>query len=39
MLISLDLHLNQAVLPDSDEGGGTILAVVHENNPAHVSTD
>lgn len=38
-LISLDLHLNQTVLPDSDEGGGAILAVVHENHPKHVSTD
>lgn len=30
---SLNLHLIQTVLPDGDEGGDTILAVVEENNP------
>jgi hypothetical protein len=34
---SLNLHLGQAVLPDSDVGSDTVLAIVKENNPADVS--
>jgi hypothetical protein len=29
----LNLHLSETVLPDGDEGGGAILAIVHENDP------
>ena len=30
----LNLHLGETVLPDSDEGGDTVLAVVEENDHA-----
>ncbi len=37
ILMHLNLHLDEAMLPDGNEGCGTILTVVHENNPAYVS--
>jgi hypothetical protein len=30
----LNLHLLKTVLPDNDIGGGAVLAVVEQNNPA-----
>lgn len=33
----LDLGALKTVLPDSNEWSGTVLAVVHENDPALVS--
>lgn len=30
---NLNLHLREAVLPDCDERGGAIFAIVHEDNP------
>ena len=33
ILMCLDLHLSETVLPDRDERSNTILAVVHENHP------
>jgi len=32
-LTGSDLHLSETMLPDSDKWGGSILAVVHENDP------
>jgi len=36
LVIRLDLHLGQAVLPDGDERSNTVLTVVEEDNPTKV---
>lgn len=34
-----NLHLAETVFPDGNVGSNTVLAVVHEDNPKHISED